>query len=346
MRGNGAFRDGVPIRASNVEHADRGLGGRARPAGPRPGFRGSSSARSGALALVLCDVAAGGLDGSLDAGPYHAPWDYLGGYLACVEAGAVVRDANGADLVTADPDRAPAADRGRRPPQLADALMRSASAMSSISTSTHCSSPPTRRPAPAARSCARHFGSPPDVREKAPGDWVSAADLASETAVREVLERETGLPVFGEEVGGDRADTGWLVDPLDGTANFVHGLEAVGVSVGLIVDGEPVVGVVHAPLLDRGPTAARKGGGAFRDERRIHVSDRRPEQAIVATGFPFRRKELLPVSTSPRSRPLCTGSRTSAGSGAPASTSAGPPKACSTATSSSGSGPGTWPRAD
>jgi myo-inositol-1(or 4)-monophosphatase len=139
-----------------------------------------------------------------------------------------------------------------------------------------------------------HFGSPPDVREKAPGDWVTAADLASEAAVREVLERETGLAVFGEEFGGDRADTCWLVDPLDGTANFVHGLEAVGVSVGLIVDDEPVVGVVHAPLLAR-TYAARKGGGAFRDERRIRVSDRRPEQAIVATGFPFRRKELLPV---------------------------------------------------
>jgi myo-inositol-1(or 4)-monophosphatase len=139
-----------------------------------------------------------------------------------------------------------------------------------------------------------HFGSPPEVREKAPGDWVTAADLASETTVREVLERETGLPVFGEEFGGDRAETCWLVDPLDGTANFVHGLEAVGVSVGLIVDGDPTVGVVHAPLLSR-TYAARKGGGAFRDERRIHVSDRRPEQAIVATGFPFRRKELLPV---------------------------------------------------
>jgi myo-inositol-1(or 4)-monophosphatase len=111
--------------------------------------------------------------------------------------------------------------------------------------------------------------------------------------VRAVLERETGLAVFGEEAGGTRADTGWLVDPLDGTANFVHGLEAVGVSIGLVVDGEPVVGVVHAPLLDR-TYFARKGGGAFRDKRQIHVSARAPEQAIVATGFPFRHKELLP----------------------------------------------------
>jgi len=138
-----------------------------------------------------------------------------------------------------------------------------------------------------------NFGAPPEVREKAPGDWVTAADTASEDAVRAVLVRETGLPVFGEEAGGVRADVGWLVDPLDGTANFVHGFDAVGVSVGLVADGDPVVGVVHAPLLAR-TYAARKGGGAFRDERRIHVSQRTPEQAIVATGFPFRRKELLP----------------------------------------------------
>ena len=142
-----------------------------------------------------------------------------------------------------------------------------------------------------------HFASPPDVREKAPGDWVTAADVASEDAVRAVLERETGLPVFGEEAGGERADVGWLVDPLDGTSNFVHGFDAVGVSVGLVADGEPVVGVVHAPLLAR-TYAARKGGGAFRDERRIHVSERTPERAIVATGFPFRRKDVL-VSYEP-----------------------------------------------
>jgi myo-inositol-1(or 4)-monophosphatase len=138
-----------------------------------------------------------------------------------------------------------------------------------------------------------HFGRARDAREKAPGDWVSEADLASENAIREVLARETKLPVFGEEAGGDRFDTGWLVDPLDGTANFLHRFDAVGVSVGLIEDGVPVVGVVHAPLLDRCFTAAR-GRGAFRDDTPMRVSERPPQRAIVATGFPFRRKELLP----------------------------------------------------
>ena len=131
-----------------------------------------------------------------------------------------------------------------------------------------------------------------EVRTKAPGDYVSEADLASENAIRAVLESGAALPVFGEETGGDETDTGWLVDPLDGTANFVHGFDAVGVSVGLIDGGVPVVGVVHAPLLDRTFCAAR-GIGAFRNDRRIEVSDRPPDRAIVATGFPFRHKELL-----------------------------------------------------
>jgi myo-inositol-1(or 4)-monophosphatase len=145
-----------------------------------------------------------------------------------------------------------------------------------------------------------HFGALREVREKSPGDWVSEADLASEAAVREHLVRATGISVHGEEAGGARADTEWLVDPLDGTANFVHGLDAVGVSIGLVRDGVPIVGVVHAPLLP-GPDGrpgrtywATAGGGAFRDGRPISVSGRAPEQAIVATGFPFRRKQLLP----------------------------------------------------
>lgn len=138
-----------------------------------------------------------------------------------------------------------------------------------------------------------HFGAPRDVREKAPGDWVSAADLASEAAVREALERSApGVPFFGEEAGGQRGALGWFVDPLDGTANFLHGLEAVGVSVALVAHGRPVVGVVHAPMLSR-TYWATSGGGAFRDGVRVRVSERDPDRAICATGFPFRRKDLL-----------------------------------------------------
>lgn len=144
------------------------------------------------------------------------------------------------------------------------------------------------------------FGAARDIRSKGPGDWVSATDTASERAVRAVLlAGAPELPVFGEEEGGERAEVGWLVDPLDGTANFLHRFPVVGVSIGLVVGHEPAVGVVHAPLL--GDTYwATAGGGAFRDGERLSVSTRAPEAAICATGFPFRAKrqrlpEYLPV---------------------------------------------------
>jgi myo-inositol-1(or 4)-monophosphatase len=145
-----------------------------------------------------------------------------------------------------------------------------------------------------------HFGSTGNAREKAPGDWVSDVDTSSEAAVRESLERDwPSLPVFGEEGGGVRGDVGWLVDPLDGTANFLHGFPAVGVSVALVEHGVPVVGVVHAPLLGTTYTAYR-GAGAFSNGEQITVSERDAERAICATGFPFRAKadrldEYLPV---------------------------------------------------
>src|ERR1041385_3452735 len=71
---------------------------------------------------------------------------------------------------------------------------------------------------------AEHFGGARFVRAKAPGDYVSEVDLASEAAIRDELEKlAPGVPFYGEEGGGERAPLGWLVDPLDGTANFLHG---------------------------------------------------------------------------------------------------------------------------
>jgi myo-inositol-1(or 4)-monophosphatase len=147
---------------------------------------------------------------------------------------------------------------------------------------------------------AARFGSTGAARLKAPGDWVTEVDTSSESVVREALKRDApGLPVFGEEGGGGRGDVGWFVDPLDGTANFLHGFPAVGVSVALVEDGAPVVGVVHAPLLGDTYTACR-GSGALKNGDAIAVSDRAAPHAICATGFPFRAKaerldDYLPV---------------------------------------------------
>ena len=144
------------------------------------------------------------------------------------------------------------------------------------------------------------FGAVHAALAKAPGDWVSEVDTNSERIVRAaLLEGAPHIPVHGEEEGGERAAVGWLVDPLDGTANFLHAFPVVGVSIALVVDGEPVVGVVHAPML--GETYwATAGGGAWRDGAPLRVSTRTVEEGICATGFPFRKKrerldEYFPV---------------------------------------------------
>ena len=133
-----------------------------------------------------------------------------------------------------------------------------------------------------------------------PGDYVTATDVASEREIRAFLAAATpGVPMVGEEDGG--SGTGgryWLVDPLDGTTNFMHGFPVVGVSVALIEDGRAVAGCVHGPFLG-GTYAGTRGEGAFSiapdgARTRMRVSERPTAQAVVATGFPFRRKELLP----------------------------------------------------
>ena len=125
------------------------------------------------------------------------------------------------------------------------------------------------------------------------GDYVSDVDRRSESVIRDVLaERVPGLAVLGEESGGDRGETFWAVDPLDATTNFLIGFPVVSVSVALIRDGEPSIGVVEAPLLGRRFSGARRRG-AWCGRERLSVSRRPPERAIVATAFPFRVRHRL-----------------------------------------------------
>jgi myo-inositol-1(or 4)-monophosphatase len=133
-----------------------------------------------------------------------------------------------------------------------------------------------------------------------PGDWVTEVDLASEQAIAGFLRAETpSIPFLGEESGGEDSGLRWLVDPLDGTTNFVHGFAAVGVSIALVEDDDrPVAAAVHAPFLGDLWHAAEGLGAAWErpgtEPAPCRVSDRPPDHAIVGTGFPFRRKDLLP----------------------------------------------------
>src|SRR3954452_19064427 len=137
------------------------------------------------------------------------------------------------------------------------------------------------------------------VETKGAGDYVTEVDRASERVITETLRaREPSLPVVGEEEGGEGASRFWSVDPLDGTTNFLHRFPIVGVSVALVEDGRPVVGVVESPFLAETYWAARGSGAWLRrpgaDAEPLRISEREPRRAVVATGFPFRRKERLP----------------------------------------------------
>jgi myo-inositol-1(or 4)-monophosphatase len=132
------------------------------------------------------------------------------------------------------------------------------------------------------------------VELKGRGDYVTATDRRSEAAILEVLAREApGIAVLAEERGGVRAATMWAVDPLDGTTNFTRGFPTVGVSVALLDNRQPVVGVVLAPYLGREFTAARGRGAFMNGERLPRHRSIEPSSAVVATGFPFRNKALL-----------------------------------------------------
>ena len=132
-----------------------------------------------------------------------------------------------------------------------------------------------------------------DVVHKGVVDLVTEVDLAAEHALIAVLEREVaGVPILAEERGGATdASTRWIVDPLDGTTNFVHGFPCYCVSVALERDGELVVGCVYDPLRDHAFTATR-GGGAWCGGTRLRVSQVRTlDESLILTGFPYDRRQ-------------------------------------------------------
>jgi myo-inositol-1(or 4)-monophosphatase len=138
-----------------------------------------------------------------------------------------------------------------------------------------------------------------EVREKGRCDLVTDADLASQRTIAEYLAARYPAHAFlGEEEAshhrpGPGAPPTWIVDPIDGTTNYVHDCPFYAVSIGLEVAGELVVGVVYDPSRQE-MFAAAKGMGAWLNDRRLRVSRANElEQALLATGFPadMRRQE-------------------------------------------------------
>ncbi len=146
----------------------------------------------------------------------------------------------------------------------------------------------------AGRSLARDFGEVEhlQVSLKGPSNFVTAADLRAEQILYDELSKARhGYGFLMEErglvEGPDKSHT-WIVDPLDGTTNFLHGIPHFAISIGLQREGEVVAGLIYNPANGDVFTAER-GKGAFLNDRRIRVAARsRLEDCVVATGIPHR----------------------------------------------------------
>ncbi|MGB8621667.1 MAG: inositol monophosphatase family protein [Paracoccaceae bacterium] len=153
------------------------------------------------------------------------------------------------------------------------------------------------------------------VSSKGPGDFVSRADIASEKILKEeLMGARPNYGWLGEETGAqDGADPTrrWIVDPLDGTTNFLHGMPHWAISVALEHKGEIVAGVIFDAAKDE-MFVAEKGAGAWMNDSRMRVSGRtKMIEAVFATGVPFASKKTLPAMLHDLGRlmPQCSGMR-------------------------------------
>jgi len=153
------------------------------------------------------------------------------------------------------------------------------------------------------------------VSMKGAGDFVSKADFAAEAIIKEeLMEARPTYGWVGEEsraIDGQDPTRRWIVDPLDGTTNFLHGLPHWAVSIALEHKGEVVAGVVFDAAKDE-MFFAEKGAGAWMNDSRLRVSGRsRMIESIFATGLPFGGRADLPETLQDLARilPACAGVR-------------------------------------
>ena len=137
---------------------------------------------------------------------------------------------------------------------------------------------------------------------KARNDWVSAADRESEAAINEFLAQERpDDATLGEETGSSGATENrrtWIIDPLDGTSNYLQHFPIWSISIALKQGDEIVAALVHEPLRDLFFTAER-GAGAFRNGVPMRVSDQdKVEASFLTTGFPFRAQQYVGIYTN------------------------------------------------
>ena len=170
----------------------------------------------------------------------------------------------------------------------------------------------------AAKRLLRDFGEVENlqVSQKSPSDFVSRADRKAEESIKtDLIEGRPNYGWLGEESGASKGTDPtrrWIVDPLDGTTNFLHGLPHWSISIALEHKKEIVSAVVYDPLKDE-LFWAEKGSGCYMNEKRCRVSNRKTlNEMIFATGVPFAgRAGDLPKTLAELDKlmPLCAGVR-------------------------------------
>tara|TARA_B100000315_G_scaffold183307_1_gene172233 strand:+ start:718 stop:1530 length:813 start_codon:yes stop_codon:yes gene_type:complete len=145
----------------------------------------------------------------------------------------------------------------------------------------------------ASRKLKRDYGEVDQlqVSSKGPADFVTAADVRTEEMLRDELAYARPDYGFlleeGGEITGEDASRRWIIDPIDGTTNFIHGIPHFAMSIALEENGEITAGVIYEPINEQ-MFWAEKGQGAFLNDRRMRVSGRaQMDQSIFATGIPF-----------------------------------------------------------
>ena len=135
-----------------------------------------------------------------------------------------------------------------------------------------------------------------EIKEKSKNDFVTNADKESEELiVNEIKKFDQSSSFHAEESGislSENSEATWLIDPLDGTKNFIHGIPYFSISIAHVVAGEIRLGVVYDPI-HNDLFYAEKSKGAYKNNKKIFCSNKVLEGSFLSTGFPFRNKEIL-----------------------------------------------------
>ena len=136
-----------------------------------------------------------------------------------------------------------------------------------------------------------------DIQEKNPNDFVSEVDIAAEhIIVKTIQDSYPEHSILGEEgglLGNEKSEFRWIIDPIDGTTNFIKGLPHFAISIAIYKNNKPEAGLVYQPVTGE-MFCATRGRGATLNDYKIRASKTLPENAIITTGFPFKNTDLMP----------------------------------------------------